>query len=173
MPVDIGSPAGFAGAFANAVPNPRMYCVAAWGEYLGPNQMESSPNIKMEKDDDNPGIVGSAEKPTKTNGSSIACMIMWESGQMSHYFGGDLGEKLEGNVVNWTQASAKSGLNVQPQSFNFVTSIKLSHHGSHTSTPANMLDSFSPENIIVSPSADYGHPSELWITAAASFVSKC
>ncbi|KAK6524174.1 hypothetical protein TWF694_005834 [Orbilia ellipsospora] len=124
---------------------PGMYCIGV-----------------LETTFDLPGIVGIVPSSgvTKTNRVSIAAAIMWPSKvnadsppRCSHYFAGDLEDNFEQKVVNWL---IKGGIER-------FTSMKLSHHGSHSSTPMNlvtgMLGNLAPMNIIASnPNGGYFHP---------------
>lgn len=99
------------------------------------------------------------EGVTKTNKVSIAAMIMWDNGagkppRCSHYFAGDASDRPEAEFVAWLKAGDVTR----------VTSAKLSHHGSRSSTPLTMLETFQPSNIIISnPNGRYFHPGKLVI----------
>lgn len=54
-------------------------------------------------------------------------------------------------VVAWCQQAANP--------FKCVRSVKLSHHGSHFSTPSEMIRAFRPRNIIIqADTSSHGHP---------------
>ncbi|KAF3906714.1 hypothetical protein AA313_de0200109 [Arthrobotrys entomopaga] len=109
-----------------------------------------------------PGVVDIVPSSgvTKTNRVSIAAAILWPSKvsadsppRCSHYFAGDLEDNFEQQVINWL---VKGGITR-------FTSMKLSHHGSHSSTPMNLVENMvgnlAPMNIIASnPSGGYFHP---------------
>jgi len=124
---------------------PGMYCIGV---------LEETFNL--------PGVVEIVIDPgvTGTNRVSIAAAIMWEDKtspdnppRISHYFAGDLEDVCEQKVVNWLRKNGKSG------GVPHITSMKSSHHGSHSSTPMNLVENFSPMNVIVSnPTSGYFHP---------------
>lgn len=94
--------------------------------------------------------VKALEEPTVTNASSICCMIIWADGHCSHYFAGDAHIALEENLMALVPRKQR------------VTSMKLSHHGSKTSTPRDMLTMFQPKNIVISAGGQtYCHPRKL------------
>ncbi|MCJ1434524.1 hypothetical protein MMC27_003893 [Xylographa pallens] len=105
-----------------------------------------------------PGLVGVVPNSgvTATNRVSIAAAIMWSNQtsadnppRCSHYFAGDLEDNFEQKVVYWLKEGG----------IDRITSMKLSHHGSHSSTPMNMVRNFSPMNVIASnPNGGYFHP---------------
>ncbi|KAK0615568.1 hypothetical protein B0T17DRAFT_619207 [Bombardia bombarda] len=83
---------------------------------------------------------------TETNKSSISNMIVWSNEHVSHYFAGDADAKLERRIIEWANCQ--------------VTNVKLSHHGSSSSTPLPyMFDTFNPKNMFASAGGGgYGHP---------------
>ncbi|RBA19810.1 hypothetical protein FPRO05_09110 [Fusarium proliferatum] len=84
---------------------------------------------------------------TITNMRSIANIIVWPEGKVSHYFAGDLDWANESHIVDWI------GKDVT------IPNIKLSHHGAKSSTPLNMLVQYKPTNVIISAGHKHGHPS--------------
>lgn len=57
-------------------------------------------------------------------------------------------------------------------------SVKLSHHGSSTSTPIELLQMFQPRSIIISAGTDHHHPSWelllwLWVWLGVREMSNC
>lgn len=100
----------------------------------------------------------------------LLSMIIWSTGQISSYHGGDahwqvvdinfynfnssqkLIKRREGElgVVAWVQKNT---------AFKSVRTVKLQHHGSADSTPVALLRSFKPRSIIVSAdTTSHGHP---------------
>ncbi|KAH6894191.1 hypothetical protein B0T10DRAFT_589605 [Thelonectria olida] len=79
---------------------------------------------------------------TATNRSSIAIIIAWQNGRVSHYFAGDLNWLNECRLVKW--------LNRGAQTEERIPTVKASHHGSCSSTPPLLLYSFRPVNIAIS-----------------------
>ncbi|KAF5647991.1 transcriptional activator srcap [Fusarium sp. NRRL 52700] len=84
---------------------------------------------------------------TVTNMRSIANIIVWPGGKVSHYFAGDLNYQNESRIVDWI------GKDVT------IPNIKLSHHGAKSSTPLDMLVQYKPTNVIISAGERNGHPS--------------
>ncbi|KAF5531684.1 hypothetical protein FMEXI_12830 [Fusarium mexicanum] len=84
---------------------------------------------------------------TVTNMRSIANIIVWPEGKVSHYFAGDLNWANESDIVDWI------GKDVT------IPNVKLSHHGAKSSTPLNMLVQYKPTNVIISAGHRHGHPS--------------
>ncbi|KPI35811.1 uncharacterized protein AB675_11081 [Cyphellophora attinorum] len=111
---------------------PGMYCVAADRNTIGPLRL---------------GVVNAL--PTLTNQHSIACMIIWPDGRLSHYFAGDLSYDIEQAIVKWSRVLNPS---------RNLMSMKSSHHGAATSTPVEILENWDPQTIIISAGNDYGHP---------------
>lgn len=59
-------------------------------------------------------------------------------------------------VVAWCQQAANP--------FKCVRSVKLSHHGSHFSTPYEMIRAFRPRNVIIqADTSNHGHPRKAFI----------
>jgi hypothetical protein len=159
------------------IDEPGMYCVAAGGGRLGAANAASDMlarakalherNIPQSDQSSDPGEVEitMAETPTASNHSSIACFVAWGDGQLSHYFGGDLDDEFEEEIVDWTSTD---GTWVNSKC---VTSVKASHHGSHGSFPADMFINFNPENIVISCGTDYGHPRKFPLDQGAESLS--
>lgn len=116
----------------NSEMRPGMYCVAADRKTIGPPTL---------------GVVDAL--PTMTNQLSIACMIIWPDGRLSHYFAGDLSYDIERAIVKWT---------LKGNPARTLMSMKSSHHGAATSTPVDIFESWDPQSIIISAGNDYGHP---------------
>ncbi|CZR48170.1 uncharacterized protein FPRO_12780 [Fusarium proliferatum ET1] len=83
---------------------------------------------------------------TITNMRSIANIIVWPGGKVSHYFAGDLNHANESHIADWIGDVT-------------IPNIKLSHHGAKSSTPLNMLVQYKPTNVIISAGHKHGHPS--------------
>ncbi|KAH0538452.1 hypothetical protein FGG08_004950 [Glutinoglossum americanum] len=129
-----GSPAELRASNSNS-DLPTMSCIACMGEIMGKPAKTASESV------------------AKTSQYSIVAIIQWESGRISHYFGGDADQATEQLVVGWLSKKPGDGK---------VTSMKLSHHGSKNSTPLepSMLDAFRPLNVFISnPDGSYVHPS--------------
>lgn len=84
---------------------------------------------------------------TITNMRSIANIIVWPEGKVSHYFAGDLNWANESRIVDWIGKDVK------------IPNVKLSHHGAKSSTPLKMLAHYNPTNVIISSGDKHGHPS--------------
>lgn len=114
--------------------HPGIYCVASDRAVLGGK----------------PGAVEVINKGiTPTNKASIAAMVIWSDGTLSHYFAGDADYVVEKKIALWTQGGKTARK---------VTTMKISHHGANSSTPTMMLDLFIPKNIVISCGDSYGHP---------------
>lgn len=102
------------------------------------------------------------ENPTVTNKVSIAAMIIWPTNKdpsvpprISHYFAGDMDEQSESKVLDWLVLSGVES----------VGTVKLSHHGSRSSTPLRLFQVMKPTNIIISnPKGKYFHPSKYTVS---------
>lgn len=101
------------------------------------------------------GIVEIVNLPgtTSTNKASIFAMVIWKDGRLSHYFAGDADYGMEGDVAQWSGTSGDTTV-----TGGSIVSMKLSHHGARSSTPVDIVKLYSPQNIIISCGADYGHP---------------
>lgn len=119
------------------VPMPALYCVCVWRTVLGP------PAVEVIK-----------ERVTMTNQVSIICVLYWtDTGRISLYLGGDAEQDTESKFLRWL---TRGGMYKTP-----ITSVKLSHHGSRSSTPLQFLQTVTPKNIVMSiPSAKHCHPCE-------------
>jgi hypothetical protein len=84
-----------------------------------------------------------------TNAASISCVILWanKSGHVSHYLAGDLYWDWETPLINWIS------LTKEP-----IGAMKLSHHGSESSSPAAVFLSLNPMTVIASAGTSHGHP---------------
>ncbi len=123
-------------AFATAT-MPSMYCIGVYQIVLG------GPPFEVIQED-----------PTRTNRVSIACILYWtDTKRISHYLAGDADQVTEGKVLSWLLAGGHPGR---------MTSVKLSHHGSRSSTPITnpgLLRTAGPKNVVLSiPSGMHIHP---------------
>lgn len=87
--------------------------------------------------------------PIKTsNSTSIVCIVVFPDVEdpVSHYLAGDADGELELRVAAWVNTK--------------VTTMKLSHHGSSTSSPLKLVKLYSPKTIVVSAGNRHSHPSE-------------
>ncbi|KAK4153608.1 hypothetical protein C8A00DRAFT_33628 [Chaetomidium leptoderma] len=116
---------------------PSMYCIGVCQVVPG------TPSVSVIKED-----------PTRTNKFSIACIILWtDTWQISHYGAGDADQDTENRILGWLTKS-HSGI---------MTSVKISHHGSRSSTPLNLFPTAKPRNIVMSiPSGMHRHPKVVW-----------
>ncbi|KAI9689316.1 MAG: hypothetical protein M1822_009966 [Bathelium mastoideum] len=155
---------------------PGMYAIGVlrrslrpWksGDPLPTTWPPSNPNstvLAMDETEQPVGVVPD-EHVTLTNKWSIAAAIIWadeEIPRCSHYFAGDADEESEKIWLSWLTQSGIQG----------IRSIKLSHHGSRSSTPLSFLTDFMPLNIVMStPASKYFHPAwetVLYVAAAHS-----
>ncbi|KAI1872499.1 hypothetical protein JX265_005379 [Neoarthrinium moseri] len=118
---------------------PGMYCIGVKNQ-----------TFKQPKSSGIPEIV--PEGVTKTNQFSIAQVILWPDGtnppKCSHYSAGDADEKRERLYMAWLYS----------QGVKRITNMKLSHHGSRSSSPQE-TPMFQPVNIVISnPTGSYFHP---------------
>ncbi|KPM41417.1 hypothetical protein AK830_g5110 [Neonectria ditissima] len=130
---------------------PHIFIVAASGSSFAPKDPDAHIKVVKEKK--------KKTWPTAKNRSSIACMIMWDSGvgerpQIAQYFGGDLPWFIEERIVKWTGMNGR-----RDDKGSWVPVVKLSHHGAKSSTPSLMLNSFNPRHLIASVADRNGHPS--------------
>lgn len=123
---------------------PGMYCIGVKNKTFGDSGFEDAV--------DAPEIV--PEGVTKTNQYSIAAVILWPNNipndppKCSHYFAGDADEKRERIYQGWLRDGGITEM----------TNMKLSHHGSRSSTPLDAV-TFLPLNIVMSnPDGSYFHP---------------
>ncbi|OTA02213.1 hypothetical protein A9Z42_0025490 [Trichoderma parareesei] len=129
---------------------PAMLCIAANERHFA-SKTEIS---KLAIDKPINILVVKDTSVTLTNQASIACLIVWEATpapHVSHYFAGDIGQKHESTMFNWLKTAGVKK----------ITNVKLSHHGSHFSTPLPMFTDFQPKNTLV-PTPTYAlhnHPS--------------
>ncbi|GIK00104.1 hypothetical protein Aspvir_004119 [Aspergillus viridinutans] len=96
-----------------------------------------------------------------TNAASIICVVIWvDTGVIGHFMGGDAFWTQEIPLVKWIAGP--------PESTSRIGAVKLSHHGSASSTPTTLFSSLCPRSIIVSAYDDYYHPRWeiiLWLDA--------
>lgn len=97
--------------------------------------------------------------PTLTNKVSLATVLYWtQSGKVSQYLAGDMDQPTEGLILDFLRIG-----HPQPRP---MTAVKISHHGSKSSTPLqstlsnlSFLQQAAPRNIILSiPSSRHMHP---------------
>jgi len=120
---------------------PAMFCIAIEGELIGPSSQTRVLSGTMWVD-----------KVTLTNESSLAAVIAWPNGRVSHYFAGDLNAAAECALVEWLRPAWENRR---------IPSMKCSHHGACSSTPTTMIDNFRPYNIIISAGSMHNHPGDL------------
>ncbi|RDL32364.1 uncharacterized protein BP5553_08820 [Venustampulla echinocandica] len=123
---------------------PGIYCIGVKNNTFGDSSSEDPVGA--------PEIV--PEGVTKTNQFSIAAVILWpainpkDPPKCTHYFAGDADEKREAMYQGWLREGGVTKM----------TNMKLSHHGSRSSTPADAV-TFLPLNIVMSnPTGSYFHP---------------
>ncbi|KAL6895748.1 hypothetical protein HDV57DRAFT_521043 [Trichoderma longibrachiatum] len=100
---------------------------------------------------------------TPTNQASIGALIVWEgtpTPHISHYFAGDIGQTHESTMFNWIKTAGVTQ----------ITNMKLSHHGSHFSTPLTTFNDFKPKNTLV-PTPTYSlHNHPTWAVIVVWFL---
>ncbi|KAH8689866.1 hypothetical protein BGW36DRAFT_465854 [Talaromyces proteolyticus] len=99
-------------------------------------------------------IVGSDD--SLKNRSSIAAMVMWPGTppRISHYFAGDLDDGREIAILAWLEAETPR--------IEKITSVKLNHHGSATSTPLELFRRFKPLNTFIPTPLNARHKHPTW-----------
>lgn len=114
-----------------------IFCVSSRGAVLG----DADPPFPVLIIDD---------KNEKKNWHSVGAVVLWKDTEhISHYFAGDAMYITERKIKDWVGRGKVTT----------VPSMKLSHHGAATSTPADMLTQFQPVNLVVSAgSSNHGHP---------------
>ena len=136
-----------------------MFCVCAFGFVIGNpfSTIPSTHKFGTSNKDLNDQLAFERDWPPmeafvidklneKRNHFSIGAIILWtQSGRVSHYFAGDAMYATESAVAKWINGE--------------VTSMKLSHHGSDSSSPIDLLTKFKPRTIVVSAGTRHGHPS--------------
>ncbi|KAK1536500.1 uncharacterized protein CCOS01_01820 [Colletotrichum costaricense] len=78
---------------------PAMFCVAIEGKLIGPSSNQTGVAA---------GIMW-PDKVTLTNEASLAAVIAWPNGRVSHYFAGDLNAAAESALVAWLRPAWDSG----------------------------------------------------------------
>jgi hypothetical protein len=116
---------------------PAMYCVAI-----------DMAVIKYGKQPNESAAIW-PDKISESNQASVAAIIAWPSGRVSHYFAGDLDAGREAQIVDWVQPSLGGKR---------ILSLKATHHGSASSNPPMLYEAFRPRNIIVSAADSHNHP---------------
>jgi hypothetical protein len=116
------------------------------------------------------GVIRLVDKPSSpTNRSSIAVIVMWPPAtdtaypRLSLYSAGDMEESMEAKLAEWLAGPAND-----PD----ITTVKLSHHGSATSTPEALFWA-ARKNMIVSAGAEFGHPSESLASSPLPPLTEC
>lgn len=161
-PATITSPTDLVNRNRPAEPGkPGIYVVGASRRVIGfpPTAFAVPPDELVEALDD-VGIVDDASG-TATNSSSIACLAIWQPRaldppRLSQYFAGDMHWKQEKSLVEWSGTTGD-----RTKVGEFVTTVKLSHHGAKSSTPVDLLANFNPYNLIASVGERNGHPSKI------------
>ncbi|VUC25609.1 unnamed protein product [Clonostachys rosea] len=130
----------FDATMATDIPLPAMYCIAA------------------ERKDPAGGVHNAA---TPKNMSSLIFIVAWRNDKdtehkVSHYFAGDAHIRLEQGVLGWIDPNYKQDSG-NPSDYP-ITTMKLSHHGAHSSNPKQCYYQFQCKNIVVSAGDQYGHP---------------
>jgi hypothetical protein len=134
-------------------PPPGLYCVGAMQRTAGqdpPSHSQTTMNSFLQLQ----GMVDVVkEDPTNTNRASLAAVVYWpDTGRVSQYLAGDMDQDNEDNLLAWLQTPSNG-----PRQIN---TVKISHHGSKSSTPFDLLSTTGPTNIILSiPSSRHIHPS--------------
>jgi len=101
------------------------------------------------------------EENEPKNLQSIVTVVLWkETKEVSHYFAGDADYIKELFALAWLLKEPDPAPKPPPVKFQ-LPNMKLSHHGSSTSTPVPLVTRCSPENVILSAgeNATYQHPS--------------
>jgi beta-lactamase superfamily II metal-dependent hydrolase len=87
----------------------------------------------------------------KINAMSVATMVVWTDGQLSHFAAGDADGDAELNVAAWVYGGRNP--------FQSVRCVKLNHHGGRESTSREMIRHFRPRSMISSSGGTkHGHP---------------
>ncbi|KAK4171649.1 hypothetical protein QBC36DRAFT_249207 [Triangularia setosa] len=127
---------------------PSMYCIGVCQVVPG------TPSVSVIK-----------ENPTRTNKFSIAFIILWtDTWRISHFSAGDADQDTEHRILAWLTKNHPGTM----------TSVKISHHGSRSSTPLSLFPTAMPRNIIMSiPSGMHRHPTlevmwYLWLWTVSS-----
>jgi hypothetical protein len=127
-----------------------MYCLAVNQCYVGNFSDPKTGFPKVGKSDKAGQLLQTMhddKNTTKTNKSSIATIIAWDNGRVSHYFAGDIHAMTECWITDWLEKTTKK-----------ITCMKASHHGARTSNPPIMLQTFKPDHIVISALDQHGHP---------------
>lgn len=137
---------------------PRLYCVASASLVMGrADPIPTAPNNML----GDPDIINSVVRD-QTNHNCIVAMVMWRTTlepvqvSLQHYLAADCDWTIEDAVRGWAKGP--------------VAAMKLSHHGSATSTSTRLMQSFQPTRIIVSAGFSYGHPGKQAHTHAVATV---
>ncbi|KAI5811785.1 hypothetical protein DFH27DRAFT_44001 [Peziza echinospora] len=99
------------------------------------------------------------EKNDKRNWQSTVAIVLWkDTKRVSHYFAGDADFEKELFATKWVLGDGSTKRDGEP----LVPCMKISHHGSHSSTPIPILRTFQPHYLIASlgDSNTYFHPRE-------------
>lgn len=124
---------------------PGMYCIGVMEECL-----DGKGEIMAGTPSGGARVQIVPERVTKTNRVSIAAAILWITPiRCSHYFAGDAHQLVEQAVLDWLKAGG----------IKYIPTMKMSHHGSRSSTPVGMIRDFMPKSLIASnPTGRYFHP---------------
>lgn len=125
-----------------------MYCVASDLNVIGLVKRKRRTGLKLIDTLFN-------QLPTKTNQQSIAAIILWKNGHVSHYFAGDLDFWGEVLIAEWLE----NNLVANKTPYN-LTCVKSSHHGARNSNPPKLYLVTKPKHVIFSSADHYGHPCE-------------
>jgi hypothetical protein len=149
----VKSPADLMASVPQGVP--RLMCVASAGWAMGTRSIIPS----VVEDEIKPAVgapeIIDSKGNSKTNHDSIVAMVMWHTGSLgvriSHFLGGDADWRIEDALVRWARVSVTQ-----------IDAVKLSHHGSQTSSPATLFRELRPMRIVASAGFSYGHPSKVY-----------
>lgn len=83
--------------------------------------------------------------------ASIACVILWGNGRVSHYLAGDSYFDQEDPLIDFLNRGETER----------IGAVKLSHHGAHSSSPSKLFLELQPQSVVVSAGTMHGHPREL------------
>lgn len=86
-----------------------------------------------------------------TNKASIACVVLWGNGHVSHYLAGDAYHEQEAPLIDFLSKGVTA---------DWIGAVKLSHHGAATSSPATLFTRLVPRTVIASAGTMHGHPSK-------------
>ncbi|KAH6949755.1 hypothetical protein BKA56DRAFT_606801 [Ilyonectria sp. MPI-CAGE-AT-0026] len=158
---------------------PGLFCISCGGQYLVPPPPDDpAPAVAIPVADPAaptlrfiiPEVVDKSYGAlSATNHMSIAAVVVWrptndnEAARISHYMAGDADYVNENRILQWLGDDVS------------ISSMKLSHHGSASSTPVGLLtrgpNVNPPARLIISAGYHYGHPRfELLMYLAAQYI---